>query len=355
MQAAGRRDGGAASARRPPARSSFIAVQGKDGDLLPGVSGDVPRRRGGQGRRLPRRVRRDLRRAAGRADAGPGRTPASTARTVTYTQEYRGVPVFGSMLQGQRRRRRATSTSVNGYAAPDLTLSVDPRPRPPQVARPRRRLGAQRPAEPRRRRQGRHERHPASRPSLIVYRTGFDQGRARRGRAGLPGRGDQRQEHPRHGVLRRQHRASSLNRYSMVNDALDRELYEQATPPADPVWEEGDPFPGTLNADQQNLVNSAGESYWLFDNAFGRDSYDGVGAHDEDGQQRPRHRLPQRQLERPDDQLLRRGDLRRRRLARVGPRLHRVHLRADLPVPVGCAQRVLLRRLGRDPRPDQRA
>ncbi len=44
------------------------------------------------------------------------------------------------------------------------------------------------------------------------------------------------------------------------------------------MWVEGDPFPGTLNEDQQNLVTSAGESYWLFKNAFGRDSYDGAGA-----------------------------------------------------------------------------
>ena len=44
------------------------------------------------------------------------------------------------------------------------------------------------------------------------------------------------------------------------------------------MWEEGDPFPGTLNEDQQNLVASTGESYWLFKNTFGRDSYDGAGA-----------------------------------------------------------------------------
>ena len=68
----------------------------------------------------------------------------------------------------------------------------------------------------------------------------------------------------------------------------------------------------------------------------------------------PTHRLPQRQLERRHHQLLRRRLLRRRRRPRVGPRLHRVHLRPDLPVAVRCAQRVLLRRLGRDRRPDQR-
>ena len=38
----------------------------------------------------------------------------------------------------------------------------------------------------------------------------------------------------------------------------------------------------------------------------------------------------------------------------MGPRLHRVHQRPDLPVAVRRAQRVVLRHLGRDRRPDQR-
>ena len=90
-----------------------------------------------------------------------------------------------------------------------------------------------------------------------------------------------------------------LNRWSMVHDALDRELYEKRHR-ARPTWcgRRATRSPGTLNADQQNLVDSTGESYWLFKNAFGRDSYDGDGRHDEHGQQRPADQLPQRQLER---------------------------------------------------------
>ncbi len=34
-----------------------------------------------------------------------------------------------------------------------------------------------------------------------------------------------------------------VNRYSMIHDALDRQLYE-TSPDTEPVWEEGDPFPG---------------------------------------------------------------------------------------------------------------
>ena len=65
----------------------------------------------------------------------------------------------------------------------------------------------------------------------------------------------------------------------MIHDALDRELYEGSTDPANRGLGGGRRrSPGTLNEDQQNLVAGTGESYWLFMNAFGRDSYDGAGA-----------------------------------------------------------------------------
>ena len=44
------------------------------------------------------------------------------------------------------------------------------------------------------------------------------------------------------------------------------------------VDEEGDELPGTLNEDQESMVRSTGESYWFFQNAFARDSFDGKGA-----------------------------------------------------------------------------
>ena len=72
------------------------------------------------------------------------------------------------------------------------------------------------------------------------------------------------------------HAGKILNRYSTVNDALFRRLFEIST--ATQVWQEGDAFPGTLNQDQQNIVTASGHAYYLFSNAFGRDSYDGAGA-----------------------------------------------------------------------------
>ena len=72
------------------------------------------------------------------------------------------------------------------------------------------------------------------------------------------------------------HNGKIVNRISQVEDALFRRLFESNT--SNQVWQEGDPFPGTLNQDQQNIVNFSGHSYYHFFNAFGRDSYDAAGA-----------------------------------------------------------------------------
>jgi Zn-dependent metalloprotease len=72
------------------------------------------------------------------------------------------------------------------------------------------------------------------------------------------------------------HTGKIVNRISAGQDALFRRLFEQNT--STQVWQEGDPFPGSLNQDQQNIVNFSGDSYNFFFNAFGRDSYDGAGA-----------------------------------------------------------------------------
>ncbi len=68
-----------------------------------------------------------------------------------------------------------------------------------------------------------------------------------------------------------------MNRYSGVDNALHRVVYEQNANTT-PIWEEGQPFPGTLNEDQRNIVLGSGEAYYFFLNAFGRDSYDAAGA-----------------------------------------------------------------------------
>ena len=72
------------------------------------------------------------------------------------------------------------------------------------------------------------------------------------------------------------HSGSIINHISAVENALFRRVYEQNL--GNQVWQEGDPFPDSLNGDQQNIVNFSGDSYWFFFNAFGRDSYNAAGA-----------------------------------------------------------------------------
>ncbi len=72
------------------------------------------------------------------------------------------------------------------------------------------------------------------------------------------------------------HSGKVIDRVRLSHDALFRRVYEQNT--GNQVWQEGDTFPGTLTLDQQNIVQGSGESYWLFNHAFGWDSYNNAGA-----------------------------------------------------------------------------
>ena len=294
--------------------------------------GRLARRGAGQGRRLPRPVRRQLRRPSRRAP---------TSRRGRQS-ERRLDRHLHPELPGCRRLRLHAAGAGRRAGRPDLgqrlrrprpSLSVDPRvsgaEAGDQRGRPRHRGPA---ADDGDDGADQHRRHRAERPAPGRLPQGLDQGRGRRGRARLVRRGRQRRHGPRRRLPRRAPPASRSTATRWCTTRSSRELYE-ANGSSNPatftqVWQEGDPFPGTLNQDQQNEVNSTGESYWFFKNVFGRDSYDGAGHTMTHRQQRRRDQLPQRQLERHDHQLLQRRHLRRRRRPRVGPRLHRVHLTA---------------------------
>ncbi|WP_416958033.1 M4 family metallopeptidase [Nocardioides sp. T5] len=255
----------------------FIRVKG-DGDLLPSVEGNSLAA-------ATSKADAYLDRYAANFGARPGElvrsevTKSAAGWTATYTQSYQGVDVFGSMLRVQVDRE-GDLTSVNGYAAPDLSLSVDPRISASDAGK--RAVGLVREDPPA------HDGETADLTGiepqdteLVVYRMGATRGEA--GEAVLAYQVEvTNDKNVRDAVFIDAQTGKALNRWSMVHDALSRELYEATGTPQSPsltrVWKEGDPFPGTLNNDQQNLVNSAGESYWLYENAFGRDSYDGSGA-----------------------------------------------------------------------------
>ncbi len=201
-------------------------------------------------------------------------------RTITYTQQYKGVDVFGSMIRANLDKS-GELTSVNGFAAPDLDLSVDPRIS--SDAAGKRAVGAVRADPP-----TAHDGAAADTTGieaisskLVVYRMGAIKGDT--GKAVLAYVVEvTNKDNVRDMVFVDADTNKIINRYSLIANALDRELYEATgtaqAPVITKVWEEGDEFPGALNDDQQNLVNSGGESYWFFSNAFGRDSYDGAGA-----------------------------------------------------------------------------
>ncbi|WP_167880568.1 M4 family metallopeptidase [Nocardioides guangzhouensis] len=202
---------------------------------------------------------------------------ANGGSTVTYTQEYKGVPVFGSMLRAHVDKD-GDLTSVNGFAVPGLDLSVTPRLSATEAAQ--RAIAVVKAAPPG------HDGVAgdtagikAGTNDLVVYRTGSTAGQANGTDKLVYVVEVTNGKNIRDMVFVDADADKIVNRYSMVHDALDRELYEaDSERNLTRVWKEGDPFPGTLNQEQQNLVNGTGESYWFFKDVFGRDSYDANGA-----------------------------------------------------------------------------
>ncbi len=263
---------GAVQVRARPGTGRIGFMQaGRDGDLLPTRAGAQPKTKAVDflARYAPLLGVEDdstLAEVASEVDAN-GTTH------VTYAQRYKGLPVFGTQIK-VHVDSDGDLTAVNGVAVPDIDLSVAPRLSPAQAAaraitvvaaEPLADDGGARPTAGLR----------ADSAFLVVYRTGLIRGVEGTNQLAYQvevadGAGI------REVVFVHANAGKVLNRYSATPDALHRVLYEQS--PANKVWEEGDPFPGALNADQRNIVAFSGDAYRLFSNAFGRDSYDGAGA-----------------------------------------------------------------------------
>jgi Zn-dependent metalloprotease len=259
--------------------ASFVRASGTNADLLPDLAGDSATR------------------AAAKADAFMksfsallGAAPGQLARqrvaasdlgwTVTYTQSYKGVPVFGSAVRANVDKD-GDLTAVSGFAAPDIDVTTEPAFTAAEIgsravafvkAEPPTNLETDKPSTT--------AGLKATHTELVVYRTGFVKGET--GRNVLAYYTEVTNGAIRDALVYDATTGKILNRWSMDSDALDRELREAhgtaQNPTFETVWVEGDDFPGDLNEDQQNLVNSSGESYWFFQNTFDRDSYDGAGA-----------------------------------------------------------------------------
>jgi Zn-dependent metalloprotease/Ca2+-binding RTX toxin-like protein len=193
------------------------------------------------------------------------------ATHLTYEQVYRGVPVFGGMLRVHLDAQNRL-TGVNGVFVPDINLNITPTLSAAQAARRAIREVAGDPPG------GAHVKAADLRAvsnTLMVYRMGLI--RDMRGTNQLAYEVEVTNgSSVRDFVYVHANAGKILNRYSTVNDALFRRLFETST--ANQVWQEGDPFPGALDQDQQNIVTASGHAYYLFFNAFGRDSYDALGS-----------------------------------------------------------------------------
>ncbi|NYG55659.1 M4 family metallopeptidase [Nocardioides perillae] len=209
--------------------------------------------------------------------------------TVTFRQQHRGVPVFGSLLRAHVDEQ-GDLTAVNGFAAPDLSLDTTPTFSASEAGQravaevrtdpPAHDHGSETDAE--------HAAHAdevddlgdlrAVDPELVVYRLGLVNGEEG-GESILAWTVEVTNGGSvRDVVVVDATTGKPVNRWSLVHGALDRELYEGSPADTDLVWSEGDALPGDLTQAQQDLVAATGESYWFFASVFGRDSYDGAGA-----------------------------------------------------------------------------
>jgi Zn-dependent metalloprotease len=197
---------------------------------------------------------------------------------VSYEQTYEGLPVFAGLVRAHLDRS-GRLTAVNGTFAPNVDLNTDPMLSPAQAAQ---KAIADVTANPPTTEDGSDPAVAApsglraASTTLEVYRTGLVRN--------VPGANQLVYEVEvtngadiREFVFVHANAGKIVNRYSGVHNALSRVLYELSanTPP---IWQEGDPFPGALNQDQQNILIASEDAYYLFLHAFGRDSYDAAGA-----------------------------------------------------------------------------
>lgn len=262
---------------RATGKIGFIRATGAGSDLLPGRAADSPQRAVAKAAAYLE----EYAPAFGAPSDQLVRQGVSDDRhgtVVTYTQEFEGVPVFGAMVKAHLDDQ-GDLTAVNGELIPVDSLDTDAALSAAEAGRVAVGVVREQPPTDHEGSEGPVRGIEAKDPSLVVYRSGLARG--------VEG-GDNElaysvevtnESNVRDMLFVDAQNGKVLNRYSLVHSALDRELYEaDQNRQLTLVWQEGDPLPGDLTRDQENLVRSTSEAYWLFKNAFGRDSYDGEGA-----------------------------------------------------------------------------
>lgn len=248
------------------------------GDLMPDVAADSKSKAAAKARKYLDKYASVFGAEAGQLDQTKvSSSPAGW--TVEFEQTYKDVPVFGGVLKAHVDKA-GDLTSVNGFAAPGLDLSTTPKWSQEKASAKALELVRSKPTA--------HSETKADttgvevvKADLNVYRMGAAQGVS--GKSLLAWVIEvSNKSTVRETVVIDAATGKPVNRYSMLHTATDRELIEKHNTPDTgddaTVWVENDAFPGDLDQDQANEVATTGESYWLYKNTFGRDSYDGAGS-----------------------------------------------------------------------------
>ncbi|MGH8252303.1 MAG: M4 family metallopeptidase [Steroidobacteraceae bacterium] len=197
-------------------------------------------------------------------------TDAQGQTHLTYAQKYRGLPVFGATLKAHFDVS-GRLTALNGVLVPDIDVSSTPA---------RTASEAQAAAVSYVDRKGAF----ATSSRLLVYREGLAKG--------VPGSNHLAYEvivsdgrNLREFVYVSAHMGKVIDRISGTHDAMNRRAFDAQNQPApgpnypnNAFWEEGDPPLPTGVVEADNMLFASAETYALFSNAFGRDSFDGAGA-----------------------------------------------------------------------------
>ncbi|MBU6283434.1 M4 family metallopeptidase, partial [bacterium] len=207
---------------------------------------------------------------------GEGRTDALGMTHRRYRQQVDGVEVYGGVLD-VHVGRSGEVRSANGRIVPGI--AVDTRARVDGARAGRIAVEAVLSEPPG---SGEKGGSPAVvGPALEAWGSKlwvYDDGmvRGRRGTAHLAWLVEVRGPGVREFVFVDAHAGKVVERWSGVHDTLFRRLYQGST--STQVWAEGNAFPGALNEDQQNILVATEDAYRFFANAFGRDSWDGLGS-----------------------------------------------------------------------------
>ena len=219
------------------------------------------------------------RRAFGLRDAGEDLALLSTTRDaqghthLAYGQRYAGVPVFGALLRVHFDPSDAL-VAVNGRLVPEI--EVDPVPSRSAEQAARIALASVQ-------LQTAGEDLAIGPTQLMLFREGLAKG--------VPGENHLAWEveigngsDVREFVYVDAHTGKIVDQITGIHDGLYRRAYDaggSTAPgpdyPDSPFWVEGQAFP-TASVEADNAILASGETYDLFEAAFGRDSFDAHGA-----------------------------------------------------------------------------